>query len=304
MGLAIAVEVALLGALAEVNPSDAIGLPGGVAMSIAGTVAVVFGPLDGILVAVCGAIVFGFVGRWEPGELAALAFWPAIAAAAGWFAARVGTQRAALGQVMAGREQDRQRVALELHDESAQTLAAALMTLSSAERGTDPATVATASATARDLIETTVRALRGLAVEMRPKVLDDFGLVAATEQLAARISERSGIHIPVDPGTMNRLSGESEVVLYRIVEESIASAVASGASIVRVAFHRLPGRAAVVVRAEGAEGIRAGLEGRLQPLREQIRLLGGRLALDSTAGVTALRAELPSPISRTELAAG
>jgi hypothetical protein len=89
LGLAFAVEAAALAVLGLAEPAAVVGISAAVAAAIAGTVAVVFGPWDGALVALGGALVFCLVGGWGTGELVALAVWPAIVIPAGLFARRV-----------------------------------------------------------------------------------------------------------------------------------------------------------------------------------------------------------------------
>ena len=72
------VELALVLVLAQANPSSPDGFAAGAATAIAGTVAVVFGPVDGVLLALAGAIAFGFADDRGSGELAALVAWPGI----------------------------------------------------------------------------------------------------------------------------------------------------------------------------------------------------------------------------------
>ena len=74
--------------------------PGRVAAAIAGSVAVALGPWDGALVALGGAVVFGLVGGWGDGALAALVIWPAIVIPVGFFGRRVADQRVALRRLV------------------------------------------------------------------------------------------------------------------------------------------------------------------------------------------------------------
>lgn len=294
MSLALVVEVGILLALAQASPSEVVGLPAAVAAAIAGTVAVVFGPLDGVFVALAGATVFGFAQGWGTGALAALVIWPLIVLAAGLFARSVEHQRLALGQIVSAQELERHRLALELHDETAQTLVAALITLRRAERTADASTAASAVAISRRLIEETIQALRELAVDLRPRVLDDYGLVPAVQRLAAALSQRADIQVDViERGWIERPPAEIELALYRIVQDALAGAAGRHAHLVRIELARDGGKAAVVVREDGSDG--AGGHGVGSDwLRERVRLLDGRLAVTSTAaGSTTLRAEIP-----------
>lgn len=131
--------------------------------------------------------------------------------------------RALASQVIRAQEQERQRVARELHDDTAQVLFAQLLRLTALKSSAYPEVQQTAS----DMEEMTVEALEGvrrLALELRPPALDDLGLVAALEGLAQRFSDQLGI--PVDyqaRGTRSRFSPEVEVVLYRVAQEALTN---------------------------------------------------------------------------------
>lgn len=299
VGLALGVEVALLTALAYADPAS-VGLAGGVVAAIAGTVAVVFGPVDGALVALAGAFVFVVADGSGARDLAALAVWPAAVAAAGLFARRVGEQRAALGRVLAAQELERKRLALELHDDAAQSLAGALLLLRRAELATAPGEAESVSAEARDAIAATIRSVRRLAVDLRPRALDDFGLVPAVERLAATFSDQTGIDVAVvADADAERLPPEAELVLYRAAQEALANVGKhAGAQSVRLVLERTGRSAAVVVEDDGRGfgGATDGGEGLgLSTLRERVRLVGGRLTVRARPGSgTILRAEIPT----------
>jgi signal transduction histidine kinase len=294
VGTALAVEAAILLALAQANSSAVVGIPAAVAAAIAGTVAVVFGPVDGVLVSLAGAAVFGLATSWKAGTLAALVVWPAIVFAVGLFARRVERGRTGLEQIVAAQELERQRLALELHDETAQTLVAALIALRHDEQQAGSAEQGSSAATSRALIEATIQAVRRLAVDLRPKVLDDFGLVPAVERLAETLSERTGISVDVDGrGWTARLPGEIELALYRTVQEALANSAGRDLHAVRIVLEQKTGKAAVAVETDGfGDGTDAGVG--LEGLRERLRLLDGRLAVAPRgAGRTTLRAEVP-----------
>jgi|GEM_PF-4676201 signal transduction histidine kinase len=296
VGLALAVEVAALLALAQASAAAIVGVPAAVAAAIAGSVAVVFGPRTGAFVAVVGAVVFGFATGWGAGELVALVVWPGIVAAVGVFAGGVFAARAAFGALVDAQERERQRLALELHDETAQTLVAALIALKQAERAEGgPAPGPEAS---RRLIEEAIGTMRALAVDLRPRVLDDFGLVPALERLAESISERTGTRVALAAGAWSgRVPSEVELALYRLVQETVAEAVAAGARSVAVVLERSRARAAVTIEADGAAaGLSPGLEG----MRERLRRFDGRLSVTARkeSGGRTVRAELPVAAER------
>lgn len=286
VGLALTVELGILAALALAPAATVVGVPAAIAAAIAGTVAVVFGVLDGVAVALLGALVFAAGSGWDAGELAALALWPAIVAAVGIFARRIERRRVALGTVVLAQESDRRRLALELHDEVAQALAGALMTLRAAGGAADPA----AAAAAREMIGDAIASLRVLAVELSPKALEDYGLAPALERLAAA---HTGLEVHVTSGWQGRAAREIELAVFRFVEDALAAAAADGARAADVAVDERDGTVVARVEQHGGRGGAALREAR-DAQRERLRLLGGRLAVSTTPDGTTLRAELPA----------
>lgn len=296
--LAILVEVGLLLPLAYADAASVVGIPAAVAAAIGGTVAVVFGPFQGALVAFTGAAVFGTLAGWGTGELAALAVWPAIVTAAGLFGRRVERQRQALGQLVAAHEAERQRLALELHDGTAQMLVASLMALEERERGTATASPRAPSDTTRALIQETIDSVRALSVDLRPKALDDFGLAPALERLATTFTERTKIAVDLDLRTGEaRLPRETELTVYRLVQEVLThiEGLGRGGS-AHLTIRRQPTDVRVVIehdRTDAPGGPEPGWTSELAGQRERIRLAGGRLSARSTTAGTSVRVELP-----------
>jgi signal transduction histidine kinase len=197
-------------------------------------------------------------------------------------------ERDALRRIVAAQELERQRLARELHDETGQALTSILLGLSQLE-GAEAGSVAQL----RELVVATLQDVRRLAVELRPKVLDDFGLVPALERLTGAFAEQTGIDVDLEAGAVSeRLPPEVETAIYRIVQESLTNVVKhSHAQRVSVLLTRANGRIKAVIEDDGtgfdpgatrSDGI--GLIG----MRERIELLDGTLAVESseTSGTT------------------
>ena len=297
VGLAFLVEAAILAALGFADPSSVVGIPAAVAAAIAGSVAVAYGPWDGALVAFGGAVVLGLAGGWGAGELAALVVWPAIVVPVGFIGRRVADQRVALRQLVRTQELERQRLALELHDETAQSLAAALMTLSRFETAESAEQAAARGAELRKLIQETLRRVRELAVDLRPRALDDFGLTAAAQRLGATFSERTGIAVEIELDGQERLPTEIELALFRVLQEALQSvSERTDTTLVRVTLTRTHAGAVFEVADDGSVGEADTADAReLVSARERLRLLGGRLTISTPPGAgTIVRAAVPA----------
>jgi signal transduction histidine kinase len=197
-------------------------------------------------------------------------------------------------QLLQAEEEERRRLSRELHDEAGQHLTAlglGLQALSDiAAAGSE---VDRRAAQLRELASALGRELHAIAVRLRPKALDDFGLEAALAAYAEEWSRQSGVRIDVHaPREEQRLPGATESAIYRVVQEALTNiARHSGATHASLVVERRDGRLVVVVeddgrgfdperdtRATDAPGL--GLLG----VRERVALLGGTLAIESTAG--------------------
>jgi signal transduction histidine kinase len=206
----------------------------------------------------------------------------------------------ALERVVGAQELERQRLARELHDETGQALTSILLGLRGLEEAKDPEALKAAVTEVRDLVRSTLQDVRRLAVELRPKALDDFGLVAALERLTESFAEQTGISvefIPNLPGD-ERLPPEVETALYRLVQESLTNVVKHArANSVSIVLTRRDGSASVVVEDDGVgfdSGREAGDGLGLLGMQERVGLLGGRLTVESRPGAgTSFVAEVP-----------
>ncbi len=209
--------------------------------------------------------------------------------------------RDALRRIVAAQELERRRLARELHDETGQALSSILLGLKALDEKVESADGHQAVAGVRELVVATLRDVRRLAVELRPKVLDDFGLVPALERLTETLEHQTGITVRLESGLGDeRLSPEVETALYRIVQESLTNVVKHArAQNVRVALTRLPGAAVAMIEDDGrgfdAATTRDGGFG-LDGMRERVGLFEGRLQIDSGEGTgTTIVAEVPLP---------
>ena len=202
-------------------------------------------------------------------------------------------------RVVEAQENERARLARELHDETGQALTSMLLGLKSLEDHVETDESRTAVAELRQLVVATLQDVRRLAVELRPAALDDFGLVPAIERLAVTSGEQGGVSIDVrsDLGD-RRLPAETETALYRIAQEAMTNVLKHAeAKLVRVHLSRSGRGARLVVQDDGkgfdSGQVRDGSVG-LVGMRERIALLGGRLMIESTEGAgTMLTVEVP-----------
>jgi signal transduction histidine kinase len=205
----------------------------------------------------------------------------------------------ALRRVVAGQELERQRLARELHDETGQALTSILLGLKNMEEAKSDDDVRRSVLELRELVVSTLHDVRRLAVELRPKALDDFGLVPALARLAETFAEQTNVDVQVEAALGDsRLPGEAETALYRIVQEALTNVIKhANARMVSVVLTR-KGEAVVVVIEDDGRGFDPKtdhVEGLgLLGMRERIALVGGRLSVESAPDRgTTLAVEVP-----------
>ena len=203
-------------------------------------------------------------------------------------------------QRVAAAEAERQRWARELHDETLQSLAALRLGLSAARRAKDdPAAIDGLLADAVGQLDGEIATLRGLITELRPAALDELGLPAAIAALAERAG-RMGLDVDVDVAEDGGRLGdaETEIAIYRIVQEALANARKHGDATRAVATVARAGDDVVVtVRDDGAgfDPTAATRGFGLMGMRERTELLGGTLRVTSAPGEgTTVVAALPA----------
>jgi signal transduction histidine kinase len=207
--------------------------------------------------------------------------------------------RESVRRVVQAQELERRRLARELHDETGQALTSILLGLKPLEEALAEHPARAALGDLREQVVSALQDVRRLAVELRPAVLDDFGLVPALERLFDAFGEQSDVRVDFHSALgERRLPSDVETALYRVVQESLTNIVKHAkASHISVSLARRESGVAAVIEDDGAgfdqrtvraEGI--GLLG----MRERLALLDGRLEVESRPGAgTTVVAEVP-----------
>ena len=133
--------------------------------------------------------------------------------------------RSLSSHLLAAREQERLRVAREIHDDLGQTLTAASMELGMLKKAiTKPNSVTERIKMATELIDAAIEDIQRICSELRPRVLDHLGLRAAIEWQAKKFADRSGISCLLDlPHERITLSPAAETALFRIFQEALTN---------------------------------------------------------------------------------
>jgi len=203
----------------------------------------------------------------------------------------------ALRRVVEAQELERRRLARELHDQTGQELTSVLLGLKAVEEAKSGAERAEALAAVREQVVETLHDVRRLAVELRPKALDDFGLVPALERLRDTFAEQTGMRVDLESRIRERLPTDVETALYRIVQEALTNVVKHAqATAVSIVLAPKDGAVTALIEDDGRgftpDGSGDGLG--LLGMGERLALLGGRLKIESSHGVgTTIVAEVP-----------
>jgi signal transduction histidine kinase len=205
----------------------------------------------------------------------------------------------ALRRVVEAQELERRRLARELHDQTGQELISVLLGLKAVEDAVEPEARARALKTVREQVVETLHDVRRLAVELRPKALDDFGLVPALERLAQTFVDQTSLRLDVEAQLGDeRLPSEIETALYRMVQEALTNiAKHARARSVSIVLRRARGAITAVIEDDGRGfDARAGVNGMgLDGMRERLALVGGKLKIETRLGRgTTLVAMVPS----------
>jgi len=134
--------------------------------------------------------------------------------------------RVRASQIIKAQEQERKRIARELHDETSQVLTSLLISLAVLEESAATQEARDRIAETRLLAHQTLRAIRNLSIDLRPSALDDLGLLPALRWYVKEYQQKTNIEVEFHTTGFKdreRLSPEMETALYRVVQESLTN---------------------------------------------------------------------------------
>jgi two-component system sensor histidine kinase UhpB len=209
-------------------------------------------------------------------------------------------------QIINAQEEERKRVARELHDETSQVLTSLLISLALLEESTTSPTARERIVETRQLAHQTLRAIRSLSIDLRPSALDDLGLLPALRWYIKEYQQKFSIEVEFHTsGFKERLSSEMETVLYRIVQEALTNVARHAHATKAIITMKEENGAVDVLIHDNGSGFHAGtLEEKpadgqehgwgLVGMYERAKLLEGELTIDSAPGKgTTIHANLP-----------
>lgn len=215
------------------------------------------------------------------------------------------TRRNLLQRLISAQEDERARIARDLHDGVGQSLTSLLLGLRVLANATKRREVRSAAKHLRQITAGVLDEVRNLARGLRPSVLDDLGFIAALERYAADFSRAHGVRIELhlEGAGSVRLPSAVETALYRILQEALANvAKHAAARTVSLAFRRLPRAVELSVTDDGcgfdatdrARGLLRADHFGLTSMHERASLLGGEFAVESSPGAgTTVRVVIP-----------
>jgi PAS domain S-box-containing protein len=212
--------------------------------------------------------------------------------------------RALSASLLSVQDEERRRIARELHDSTAQNLAGLAMNLSllmtAAATVSDPSLQRILS-DSRALAEQCSREVRNLSYLLHPPLLDDLGLAPALKSYIAGFGQRTGIEVQLDvPPDLGRLAPEIETALFRIVQEGLTNVHRhSGSTRAAIRLALTDREVKLTVEDEGAgsasraieDGVRLGVG--IPGMRERAKQLGGHMDIDSGHDGTIVTVSLP-----------
>jgi PAS domain S-box-containing protein len=216
------------------------------------------------------------------------------------------------GSLLRSQDEERRRIARDLHDSTGQDLVA-LATMLGQLRGSIPSVERKSRrllSECKALADRCIREVRTLSYVLHPPVLDQAGLGDAIRDYVKGFSKRSGIQVELELSPrLGRMARDIELALFRVVQESLTNIQRhSGSQRARIRIHRNSdltleisdlGHGVSVSRQRGKEEPRFEIGVGIPSMQERVKLIGGRLDLDSTSHGTTVRVTIPLGSERT-----
>jgi len=201
-----------------------------------------------------------------------------------------------LDKIITAQEEERKRIARELHDETSQALTSMLVRLRVLEEANSLREARQVARELKAVAAQTLDTVHDLALELRPSVLDDLGLVAALQRYVRGYRSTFGLDMDFQTVGLDgkRLAPQVETALYRIVQEALTNVARHAqARHVSVLLEERGRELVAIIEDDGRgfdvqEVLEAGQAERslgLHGMRERAELLGGTLTVEATPGV-------------------
>jgi two-component system NarL family sensor kinase len=211
------------------------------------------------------------------------------------------------GLLLRTQDEERRRIALELHDVTAQSIGLIMLNLSQVQNATLSMDQRTKDKLTESLIfgEQALKDIRTLSYVLHPPLLDQAGLVTALKWYVRGFSERSGVNVTFSEEGVNghRMPPDVEYALFRIVQESLTNIRRhTNSETAEITVKHMRNRVRLSIRDEGSdlklslprngdgfESIGVGIPG----MRHRLKQLGGELLVDSNSNGTIVTATVP-----------
>jgi signal transduction histidine kinase len=202
-------------------------------------------------------------------------------------------------QLIKARDEERRRIARELHDSTGQVLAALSMTLNKMQKDSSVVNLEKFTECV-EMIDSVTAEIRNLSYLLHPPLMDEVGLASAVERYAQGFAKRSGLSINVEVSPeLGRLDGNREITLFRIIQEALGNIHRhSGSLTATVKIFCLERDAVLEIRDHGRgmpsnSGDEMSFGVGIISMRERLREFGGSLRIESNQEGTIVRATLP-----------
>lgn len=202
-------------------------------------------------------------------------------------------------QLMRAQDEERRRIARELHDSTGQVLAALGMNIGLMAKQASELNLPKFEE-CRGLIRLAASEIRNLSYLLHPPLMDEAGLVSAVKEYASGFAARSGLSIQMEiDETIGRLDSDREMALFRVIQESLGNVYRhSGSATATINLYRLDADIVLEIRDQG-QGLPSETGGALKlgvgiaSMQERLRQIGGTLQIESGKAGTKVMAMLP-----------